>query len=1576
LAIVELLKRKNLKKKKRGGFHMETKILNTLLVVSLLVLGMFVGLISFDDDDNSITYNAKADTLFVYPGGESSGNYSSIQNAIDNASEGDTIRVFEGMYFENVIVNKSVNLIGNLTFGAGSNMTVINASFSGDGLYISADNVTIKGFVLAFSGFGFNDSGIELNNVENCSITGNALMLNNYGIWLNETENCTIKNNYFMENSVGMGIYTSTNDTYMSNYFDNSSSYDVLLVTGDITLVNCSINSSKLGLVGPGSIDVQFYHYIVVIGTDDPEGGPGVYNATVIVKENGTGKKVFEGKTNYQGFIIEAPLTAYIYDGSFNYSMQNMNFTASKKGYVNGTNITNASIDARVIFVLMTDNSTPVVTNLVMDPSENVSVNNPCYVMATINDTGDSMVMFIGLIYTGSNQTLDNYTDLVMIRDGIDVSQRSENIYDVNFTWNATSPYIWDEGMGGYLNNGTNETYMLADHWEDNGTNYTGVSVYYSNSSYNMNAANLEYYTDNGTLRGLWNDDQGEWLEPYQFALAGGNVTARVEVVSLFKNTNILAAPPGDTYQPYGPAYNLTDADFRVEPLVPDGEYKAGIVAVDYSWNIGFNMTNITVDNTLPTIVLNSPADGSVVTPGTVFDLSVSDTNLKNVSYQLNSGPVFPLLAPFDIFTSVLADNNYDLMVWANDSANNLEVETFGFTIDSMRPEIVLNDPLNNAFIYSGTIIDLSIIDANIDYVNYTVNGASNTTITAPYDIDTTSWSDGSYDITVFTFDLAANNNQSTFSFTLDSTLPTINLISPSNGSVILPGTNISLTINDENFDTANFSLDSGIDQTLTSPFNITTDTWSEGNHSIMVNAKDLAGNTVYKIYNFTIDTISPVINLVSPTNNSLIKPGTFLKFDIIDNNTNTVNYTIDGGSYVTFPEPYNLSTIGWDDGTHSIEIQVTDLAGHSVYGYYSFEIDGTVPEIMLNTPSNNSVIMAGTDIDFDITEINQDTATYSVNGGTDKSFTSPYDIDTTGWMDGLYSINVFVSDLVGHVTRKVFDFVIDSTKPKIELISPEDDAIIKAGTVISFNITDNNTETVNYTYTGSTTDDLTEPYNIRTDLWLDGEYAVNITVLDKAGNYESNSFTFTIDSANPIISIISPDTSEFTNDTVIDLSITDANLDTVSYTLDGANQQTLNTPFEISTADWDVGEHELEITAVDKAGNSATRKYTFTILPILVEKLEVINVMPEPEAKNVKFDAKIIIEFNLSMNTSSVENAISILPSIEISNYKWNVGNTKVTITFSSELEGNTKYSVSVSTLAKTEANTVLSESYSWSFTTERDTDGDNIPDSEDTDDDGDEMTDEWEIQYQLDPFNPNDANIDSDGDTLFNLAEFQNQTNPNLEDTDGDGLSDSDEIILHSTNPLIDDSDGDGFKDGDEILAGSNPNDTNSIPEKEEKPDDKDESDGLFGLGKVGGIDLAVILIIIIIVIILLLAVLLRRKSPEPEERESEEEEIDEDELSGEEFECPECGTMVEAGEVECPECGADVELDEDEIEEDEDVEDMPEEDEEPVQEEEPISEEPVDEEELEDDNPDEESEDIESEDSESDEDEIDEE
>ena len=90
------------------------------------------------------TVSGKTITVDDDPG---DGDFSRIQDAIDAAEDGDTIRVYAGTYYETVLVNKSVYMIGN-----GSVNTFVEGDGERDIIKITANDATITGFHLNNSG--------------------------------------------------------------------------------------------------------------------------------------------------------------------------------------------------------------------------------------------------------------------------------------------------------------------------------------------------------------------------------------------------------------------------------------------------------------------------------------------------------------------------------------------------------------------------------------------------------------------------------------------------------------------------------------------------------------------------------------------------------------------------------------------------------------------------------------------------------------------------------------------------------------------------------------------------------------------------------------------------------------------------------------------------------------------------------------------------------------------------------------------------------------------------------------------------------------------------------------------------------------------------------------------------------------------------------------------------------------------------------------------------------------------------------------------------------------------------------
>ena len=151
----------------------------------------------------------------LYVGGTGPGNYSQIQDAVDNAANGDTVFVYSGTYYENVLVNKKIKLIGK-----DRNSTIIDGNGHDDVIHVSADYVNISGFTIVNSGSNGSpsyDGGVDLRSNNN-SIYRNNIVNNHEGIYLINVSNNRINGNNLNSNELcGITFYEQNSNNIIDD---------------------------------------------------------------------------------------------------------------------------------------------------------------------------------------------------------------------------------------------------------------------------------------------------------------------------------------------------------------------------------------------------------------------------------------------------------------------------------------------------------------------------------------------------------------------------------------------------------------------------------------------------------------------------------------------------------------------------------------------------------------------------------------------------------------------------------------------------------------------------------------------------------------------------------------------------------------------------------------------------------------------------------------------------------------------------------------------------------------------------------------------------------------------------------------------------------------------------------------------------------------------------------------------------------------------------------------------------------------------------------------------------------------
>lgn len=183
-------------------------MLKNELTVGIILLFLLSSVISFASSNEVSSNN------IIYVDDNGGADYTRIQDAIANASKGDTVFVYNGTYNEKVVINKPISLIGE-----DRNSTIIKFRLEGNLVKVTADGVTVSDFKVKNTELG-DSIGIGVYSSNNI-ISGNIIHNGaRYGIKVSNGNFNIINNNWISwgaSTGAGISLINSYNNIVSDN---------------------------------------------------------------------------------------------------------------------------------------------------------------------------------------------------------------------------------------------------------------------------------------------------------------------------------------------------------------------------------------------------------------------------------------------------------------------------------------------------------------------------------------------------------------------------------------------------------------------------------------------------------------------------------------------------------------------------------------------------------------------------------------------------------------------------------------------------------------------------------------------------------------------------------------------------------------------------------------------------------------------------------------------------------------------------------------------------------------------------------------------------------------------------------------------------------------------------------------------------------------------------------------------------------------------------------------------------------------------------------------------------------------
>lgn len=606
---------------------------------------------------------------------------------------------------------------------------------------------------------------------------------------------------------------------------------------------------------------------------------------------------------------------------------------------------------------------------------------------------------------------------------------------------------------------------------------------------------------------------------------------------------------------------------------------KIKIRATDNGGNVNELITDIPVeDDIIPSIDILSLEDQGEYTNETLnLAYSTSDDNVELYLNGFSQG----IITNNTLITVTEGETN--VTITATDIGGLITSCTVIIYVDTTFPAVSISNPINNSVIGSNSIsivytaTDTNIIQANLDnYVIMYLNDVSIGYKESGYILS--SLSQGFYNLTVIVTDSFGNSIIKFIFFTIDTDAPYVEILSPLTRSYTE-----SQTLIQYNYE-ADCELEILINgEDYSSIDNNTFISLPDGDYNLTISATDDAENIGVSTVLFSIDTVIPFVDIITPLNTYYADNQVLLSWQKEPGSTLTVY--LDNVESIAF----NNSVFNLDDGQHNITLIASDEAGNTNSDTVIFTIDTTNPVLTITSPENSNYNSDSIMITYLTNEQLYDVIAYFDNEIITIFENNSYLIFNIENVEGSHNLTIIGFDLAGNSDVTSVFFNVDTIAPYIEIINPINNYYNTQNLEVSY-LSENDVQITCYM------NGVLYPAYSNNSVIHFNEGMNNITIVaeDTFGNINSLSTIFTVDITTPTINIISPLETDYESNSISVIFNSNENLLNSVIYLDGVEQsEILNGSILTNLSE---GNHNITIVVVDLAGNTGKNTVIFNV--------------------------------------------------------------------------------------------------------------------------------------------------------------------------------------------------------------------------------------------------------------------------------------------------------------------------------------------------------------------------------------------